>query len=42
MIRAVKRGAAIALGIDHEAYRHALDPVPANVRGSLAADLQEN
>ena len=42
MIRAAKRGAAIALGIDHEAYRHALDPVPANVRGSLAADLQEN
>jgi len=42
MIRAAKRGAAIALGIDHKAYRHTLDPVPANVRGSLAADLQEN
>jgi len=42
MIRAAKQGAPIALGIDHDAYRHALDPVPPNVRNSLAADLQDN
>lgn len=42
MIRAAKQGAPIALGIDHDAYRHALDPVPPNVRDSLTADLQEN
>jgi hypothetical protein len=42
MIQAAKRDAPIALGIDHEAYRHALDPVPPNVRNSLAADLQDD
>jgi hypothetical protein len=42
MIRAAKQGAPIALGIDHDAYRHTLDPVPTNVRNSLAADLQDN
>lgn len=42
MIRAAKQGAPIALGIDHDTYRHALDPVPANVRNSLAADLRDN
>jgi len=41
MIRAAKAGTAIALGIDHDAYRHTLDPVPAAVRESLAADLQD-
>jgi Protein of unknown function (DUF3501) len=41
MIRSVKRGAAIAFGIDHEFYRHALDPVPAAVRDSLASDLDD-
>ena len=42
MIHAAKQGAPIALGIDHDAYRHALDPVAKNVRDSLAADLQDN
>ena len=32
-------GAAIAVGIDHDAYRHAVDPLPASVRDSLALDL---
>jgi hypothetical protein len=41
MIRAAKQGGAVVLGIDHDAYRHTLDPVPANVRDSLAADLRE-
>lgn len=38
MIAAVKRGAAISMGIEHEAYRYTVD-VPANVRRSLANDL---
>ncbi|BAU47292.1 hypothetical protein SVA_0713 [Sulfurifustis variabilis] len=39
MVRAVKQGAAIAAGIDHEAYRQSVDPVPPAVRDSLAKDL---
>ena len=39
MVAAVKRGAAIGMGIEHEAYRHAVEAVPENVRRSLAADL---
>lgn len=39
MVRAVKQGAAIGAGIDHEAYLHAVDPVPRAVRDSLANDL---
>ncbi len=41
MIEAVKRGAAIAMGIDHPAYTHQVDPVPRGVRDSLAADLAD-
>lgn len=39
MVRAVKQGAAVAMGIDHPAYTHQVDPVPAAVRDSLAQDL---
>lgn len=39
MSRAVKGGAALSAGIDHENYRHAVDPVPDNVRQSLVQDL---
>jgi len=39
MIAALKAGGALALGIDHEHYRHAIDPVPAPVRNALIADL---
>lgn len=39
MVVAVKAGAAVSIGIDHPAYTHAVEPVPQNVRGSLAADL---
>ena len=39
MVRAVKQGAAIAMGIDHPVYTHQVDPVPAAVRDSLAQDL---
>ena len=39
MIAAAKSGAAIGVGIEHEAYCEQLDPVPENVRASLAADF---
>ena len=35
----LKRGAALAIGVDHPAYRAALDPVPAAVRSALLQDL---
>jgi len=35
----LKQGAALAMGIDHPAYRATLDPVPAEVRSALAQDL---
>lgn len=39
MVAALKGGASLAVGIDHERYRHAVDPVPEPVRASLARDL---
>ena len=39
MARAVKEGVAVSVGIDHENYRHAVEPLPDNIRDSLAADL---
>jgi len=39
MVKAVKQGARIGMGIDHAAYRYAIEAVPDNVRRSLAADL---
>ena len=39
MVRAVKQGAAISMGIDHPAYNHQVDPLPAATRDSLAQDL---
>jgi hypothetical protein len=39
MVAAVKAGAAISIGIDHENYRYAIEPVQPAVRDSLAADL---
>jgi hypothetical protein len=39
MVRAVKQGAAVAMGIDHPAYTHQVDPIPAATRDSLAQDL---
>jgi hypothetical protein len=39
MVAAVKEGAAIGAGIDHSAYQATLDPLPENIRGSLAQDL---
>ena len=39
MAEAVKSGAAISIGIDHPAYTHAAEPIPQNIRDSLADDL---
>jgi hypothetical protein len=39
MIKAVKKGAAVSMGIDHPAYTHSISPVPASTRASLANDL---
>ncbi len=39
MVAAAKQGAAIAVGIDHPNYAHAVDPLPAASRDSLARDL---
>ena len=39
MRAALHAAASLAVGIDHENYRHRIDPVSAAVRGSLAADL---
>ena len=36
---ALKRGAALSVGIDHPHYREELAPVPANVRTALLKDL---
>jgi len=40
MVRALKTGARLAVGIDHPAYQAAVDPLPPAVRDALAADLQ--
>ncbi len=39
MAQALKTGAALAVGIDHPAYVASVDPVSADVRASLAADM---
>jgi hypothetical protein len=39
MVAAVKGGGAIAVGIDHPAYRHTVSALSEPVRASLAADL---
>ncbi len=39
MAEALKKGAALAIGVDHPAYRASLDPVPANTRAALVMDL---
>jgi hypothetical protein len=39
MVEAAKGGADISIGVDHDAYRHALAPLPKESRESLARDL---
>jgi hypothetical protein len=38
-VAALKNGAALVAGIDHENYRVEISPVPANIRDSLVNDL---
>ena len=40
MITAVTQGASIAAGIDHPAYPVEITAIPADIRDSLAGDLQ--
>jgi len=39
MVAAAKGGAAVAIGIDHDAYRHAIEPLPQAARDALVRDL---
>jgi hypothetical protein len=39
MVQAMKSGAPLSMGVDHENYRHALTPVAATVRDALSGDL---
>ncbi len=39
MAAAAKGGAAISIGMDHDAYRHAIDPLPQAARDALVRDL---
>ncbi len=39
MIKALKGGANLSAGIDHDAYRQTVDPVPKNIVNSLLKDL---
>ncbi len=39
MCKRLAAGADLSVGVDHEAYRHAVSPVPAQTRDALTADL---
>jgi hypothetical protein len=39
MVQALKKGAALAVGVDHPEYRHTIDAVAPAVRASLVDDL---
>lgn len=39
MVAAIKQGAAVSMGIDHPAYTHQVNPIPAATRDSLSQDL---
>jgi len=39
MVAAAHSGAAISIGMDHDAYRHAIDPLPQRARDALVRDL---
>jgi len=39
MVDAMKSGASLSIGVDHDNYRHLLAPVPAQIRDSLTFDL---
>ena len=39
MVKAVKAGADISAGVDHENYKAEINPIASNIRDSLASDL---
>jgi hypothetical protein len=39
MVAAAKGGVAVSIGMDHDAYRHAIEPLPAAAREALVRDL---
>jgi hypothetical protein len=39
MCQALQAGAALGIGIDHDAYRVSVDPIPAPIRDALVQDL---
>jgi hypothetical protein len=39
MVEAMKSGAPLSIGVDHDNYRHLLGPVPSQIRDSLSLDL---
>jgi Protein of unknown function (DUF3501) len=39
MVEAMKSGASLSLGVDHEQYRHLQSPLPAAIRDKLCRDL---
>jgi hypothetical protein len=39
MVEAMKSGASLSIGVDHDHYRHVQGPLPAPIRNSLSRDL---
>ena len=39
MVEAMKSGASLSIGVDHDNYRHVQSPLPAPIRDSLTRDL---
>jgi hypothetical protein len=39
MVDAMKGGATLSIGVDHDYYRHSVSPVSDAVRAALAGDL---
>jgi len=39
MVAAAKGGAAVSIGMEHDAYRHAVEPLPQAARDALVCDL---
>ena len=39
MVEAMKSGASLSIGVDHDNYRHLLTPLPAPIRNALSCDL---
>ena len=39
MVRMVKSGAPLSIGVDHDEYRHSVSPLPGAIRDTLSFDL---